>query len=111
MLGVCNLYSIYNIYYVYYKEENEIVKGEKIMSKQFRKVSKVGSSLTVVIPREMAQRLNIRQGDMMEVSTDGMQLHIKPTNTLPENVDPRILESLGGAFSIYEETFKNLRDR
>jgi putative addiction module antidote len=85
--------------------------GENLARKEYRKVTKIGNSLSVTIPKDIAEKLNIKQGDLIEFTPSNQGAFIKPAQTIPDNVDPRLVQSLNKIFADYDQTFKNLRDR
>lgn len=50
-----------------------------------RRVTKVGGSLGVIIPRDLAEAMGVREGSPVRLSLVGEQLVVEPENdTIPE---------------------------
>jgi antitoxin MazE len=81
------------------------------VAREYRKVNKVGNSLSITIPKKLAQRYGIQQGDAVEIIPGDQGIIIRPARSLPPNVDPRLIASLNKIFADYDETLKRLRDR
>ncbi|WP_124727934.1 AbrB/MazE/SpoVT family DNA-binding domain-containing protein [Staphylospora marina] len=81
------------------------------VAKEYRKVNKLGHSLSVTIPKKLADQYGIRQGDVVEFIPSDKGILIRPSQTLPPNVDPRFFESMQKIFRDFDETLKNLKDR
>ncbi|MBU8732488.1 AbrB/MazE/SpoVT family DNA-binding domain-containing protein [Cytobacillus oceanisediminis] len=80
-----------------------------------RKVHQQGNSLSVGIPAEIADRINLQKGEDMEVVFDEVNQEIKYRKkkkvNLPEGIDMEFLETLGGVLGDYKEALRNLKDR
>ncbi|WP_020620446.1 AbrB/MazE/SpoVT family DNA-binding domain-containing protein [Paenibacillus daejeonensis] len=91
------------------------VSSHKSDGKQYsRKVGRMGNSLGVSLPKDLAEKLNVAQGDEIEfVENDHGEIVLKKVRQvqLPENVRPEVLEAF---FDVYEEDegiLEDLKDR
>lgn len=79
-----------------------------------RKVGRMGNSLGVSLPKALAEKLNVAQGDEIElVENDLGEVVLKKARQgrLPDNVRPEVLEAF---FDVFEEDtgiLEDLRDR
>lgn len=79
-----------------------------------RKIGRMGNSLGVSLPKALAEKLNVSQGDEIEfVENDRGEVVLKKVRQgqLPEHVRPEVLEAF---FDVFEEDtgiFEDLRDR
>lgn len=78
-----------------------------------RRVGQVGNSLSMSIPKDLADRLQMNKGDEIEVSYDEERngLVIKPINRIPEGVRPEVLKAMNRAITKYDQALYNLKDR
>lgn len=78
-----------------------------------RKINQQGNSLSVGIPKEVAELMGIDKGEDMEVIFDEStkEMKIRKVSRLPEGVTPELLEVMEGVLRDYSEVFKNLKDR
>ena len=79
-----------------------------------RKVGRMGNSLGVSLPKSLAAKLDVSQGDEIEfIENDRGEVVIKKArqSKLPDHVRPEVLEAF---FDIFEEDkgiLEDLRDR
>ena len=69
-----------------------------------RRVTKVGGSLAVVIPRDVAELMDVEAGDSIRVSVVGRQMVIEPENDTADDDSFRrafatVLRKYGSTFS------------
>jgi len=79
-----------------------------------RKVGRMGNSLGVSLPKSMAEKLNVSQGDEIEfIENDRGELVLKKArhSQLPDNVRPEVLEAFFDVFEEDEGILEDLRDR
>jgi len=79
-----------------------------------RKIGRMGNSLGVSLPKNLAEKLNISQGDEIEfVENDRGEVVLKKIrkSQLPENVRAEVLEAFFDVFEEDEGILEDLRDR
>jgi len=79
-----------------------------------RKVGRMGNSLGVSLPKRLAERLNVAQGDEVEfIENERGEIVLKKARQgkLPENVRPEVLEAFFDVLEEDEGFLKDLRDR
>lgn len=79
-----------------------------------RKIGKMGNSLGVSLPKSLAEKLNVTQGDEIEfVEKDDGEIVLKKARQgkLPKNVRPEVLEAFYNVFEEDEGILEDLRDR
>ncbi|MNQ96331.1 SpoVT / AbrB like domain protein [compost metagenome] len=79
-----------------------------------RKVGKMGNSLGISLPKKLADKLNIVQGDEIEfIENDQGDILIKKVRQIkiPESVRPEVLEAFFDVFEEDQGILANLRDR
>ncbi|AOM84448.1 AbrB/MazE/SpoVT family DNA-binding domain-containing protein [Salisediminibacterium beveridgei] len=83
------------------------------MAKQeVRKVSRMGNSLGVGIPKSIIDALELEKGDELTFSVDGdNRITLQKKRDLKDRVDPELLEMLSETFEEHDDVFRNLRDR
>ncbi|SFJ43669.1 antitoxin MazE [Thermoflavimicrobium dichotomicum] len=83
--------------------------------KGYRKAGRMGNSLGIEIPKEIAEKLNIKAGDDFEVTanTETGEITIRHVKKIPlaGGLTPEMEKELEDIFKRYENTFKNLKDR
>ncbi|MNB89143.1 SpoVT / AbrB like domain protein [compost metagenome] len=96
---------------------NGVVRGMKDdanKTRYSRKIGRMGNSLGVSLPKALAEKLNVSQGDEIEfVENDRGEVVLKKVRQvqLPDNVRPEVLEAF---FDVFEEDtgiLEDLRDR
>lgn len=78
-----------------------------------RKVLKIGNSLGVTFPMEFLQKLDIHQGDEIQMELENNQIVIKKSNkvNLPNGISQDFFDVLNETLEAYDETIKGLVDR
>ncbi|ANB60455.1 putative addiction module antidote [Anoxybacillus voinovskiensis] len=78
-----------------------------------RKVLKIGNSLGVTFPIEFLQKLDIHQGDEIQMELENNQIVIKKSNkvNLPKGISKDFFDVLNETIEEYDETIKGLIDR
>ncbi|AUJ23821.1 AbrB/MazE/SpoVT family DNA-binding domain-containing protein [Virgibacillus dokdonensis] len=79
------------------------------MEKETRKVSKLGNSLGVGIPKSMVDALNIRRGDELEFEVKENALVIKRKEKLEDQLEPEFLRMIQETMEEHDELFKRLK--
>jgi antitoxin MazE len=83
------------------------------MDKAERKITKIGNSYGITIPKEMLKEAGITYGDsvQMEVKDGNIILHRKEEIVLPEGVDQRFMSILSDVIKEHDVAFKGLVDK
>ncbi|OBR68880.1 addiction module antidote protein [Paenibacillus oryzae] len=79
-----------------------------------RKIGRMGNSLGVSLPKSLAEKLNVSQGDEIEfIENDLGEVVLKKVRQtqLPDNVRPEVLEAFFDVFEEDEGILEDLRDR
>ena len=79
-----------------------------------RRVSQVGNSLSVNIPKELTKKLNIQKGDEVEVNFDEKSGEIilnKVNRSISNGIRPEVLKAMERAVTKYDQALRNLKDR
>ncbi|MBB5323493.1 putative addiction module antidote [Anoxybacillus tepidamans] len=79
-----------------------------------RKISQVGNSLSVNIPAEFVKEMELRKGEeviLIYNQEKGEVTMRKSIKKLPEGIRPEVLHALNKAVTIYDQAFKNLKER
>jgi antitoxin MazE len=88
---------------------------EKAAKKRYsRKIGRMGNSLGVSLPKNLAEKMNVVQGDEIEfVENEAVEILLRKVRhvELPENVRPEVLEAFYDVFEEDREIFDDLRDR
>jgi antitoxin MazE len=81
--------------------------------KEIRRVGRFGNSIGVGIPKEIAENLNIKPGDELEIGVNEKDEIVlkKALTRLPEGIDSDMLKMIMETFDQYDDTFKGLKDR
>lgn len=91
-----------------------VIKLTKDTTRYYRKVGRMGNSLGVSLPKNLAIKLNISQGDEIEfIENERGEVVLKKARQgkLPDNVRPEVLEAFFDVFEEDEGILKDLRDR
>ncbi|MNI48130.1 SpoVT / AbrB like domain protein [compost metagenome] len=92
----------------------KLTNDKQNVTRYSRKIGRMGNSLGVSLPKSLAEKLGISQGDEIEfIENDRGEVVLKKVrqNKLPDNVRPEVLEVF---FDIFEEDkgiLEDLRDR
>lgn len=89
-------------------------KNKTKMTRYSRKVGRMGNSLGVSLPKVLAERLDVGQGDEIEfIENANGEIVMKKVQQakLPENVRPEVLEAFYDIFNEDRDILDDLRDR
>ncbi|MDQ0194743.1 AbrB/MazE/SpoVT family DNA-binding domain-containing protein [Paenibacillus wynnii] len=92
----------------------KVMNDKSNVNRYFRKIGRMGNSLGVSLPKNLAAKLNVSQGDEIEfVENDRGEVVLKKARQvqLPDHVRPEVLEAF---FDVFEEDtgiLEDLRDR
>jgi antitoxin MazE len=83
------------------------------LDKAERKITKIGNSYGVTIPKEMLKEAGTTYGDsvQMEVKDGNIILQRKEEIVLPEGVDQRFMSILSDVIKEHDVAFKGLVDK
>ncbi|XEC94775.1 AbrB/MazE/SpoVT family DNA-binding domain-containing protein [Paenibacillus tarimensis] len=84
------------------------------MIRYSRKIGRMGNSLGVSLPKQLAKKLNVEQGDEIEfIENEQGDILLKKVRhaKLPKNVRPEVLEAFYDVFQEDEGILNDLRDR
>jgi antitoxin MazE len=84
------------------------------VTRYFRKIGRMGNSLGVSLPKNLAAKLNISQGDEIEFIVNELgEVVLKKARQshLPDNVRPEVLEAFFDVFEEDKRILEDLRDR
>jgi antitoxin MazE len=90
------------------------VKEKKQEKRYTRKIGRMGNSLGVSLPKELAEKLSVSPGEELEfIENQHGDILIRKLrqNKLPENVRPEVLEAFYDVFQEDEGILDDLRDR
>lgn len=79
-----------------------------------RKIGRMGNSLGVSLPKDLARKLDINQGDEIEfIENDRGEVVLKKARqmVLPEHIRPEVLEAFFDVFEEDEGILEDLKDR
>ncbi len=78
-----------------------------------RKVTKIGNSLGVTFPADVLKKINVKQGDEVNVEVrNGEIVLTKSTKvSLPKGISPDFFDVLDQTMVEYDQTLKGLKDR
>ncbi|EGL81741.1 SpoVT/AbrB domain-containing protein [Caldalkalibacillus thermarum TA2.A1] len=86
--------------------------GVNAMSKkEIRKVTQMGNSLGVGLPKAITDAFNIKRGDELEFEVKDGQIMITKKVKWEDQVDAEMLEMLAETFEEHHEVLKRLKDR
>jgi len=88
----------------------KVTETQRPETRYFRKVGRMGNSLGVSLPKKLAAKLNISQGDEIEfIENDRGEVIMKKARQgkLPDHVRPEVLEAF---FDVFEEDEGILED-
>ncbi|ETT55153.1 AbrB/MazE/SpoVT family DNA-binding domain-containing protein [Paenibacillus sp. FSL P4-0338] len=92
----------------------KVTKDQTKVIRYSRKIGRMGNSLGVSLPKALAEKLNISQGDEIEfIENESGEVVLRKSRAalLPEQVRPEVLEAF---FDVFEEDLgilEDLRDR
>lgn len=80
-----------------------------------RKVNQQGNSLSVGIPAEIAEKINLKKGETLDLTfneeTNELIYKKRQDSKLRKGINSEFLEVLDGVLCDYEEALYNLKDR
>lgn len=92
----------------------KVTKDQSKVTRYSRKIGRMGNSLGVSLPKALADKMNISQGDEIEfIENERGEVVLRKSRValLPEQVRPEVLEAF---FDVFEEDLgilEDLRDR
>lgn len=92
----------------------KVTNDKPNVTRYSRKIGRMGNSLGVSLPKALAEKLNVSQGDEIEfVENDHGEVVLKKARQvqLPENVRPEVLEAFFDVFEEDKGILEDLRDR
>lgn len=92
----------------------KLAEDQRNGARYTRKIGRMGNSLGVSLPKSLAAKLNISQGDEIEFSENAageVVLRKVLKGTLPDNVRPEVLEAFFNVFEEDKGILEDLRDR
>ncbi len=92
----------------------KVTNDKRGETRYFRKVGRMGNSLGVSLPKSLAAKLNISQGDEIEFSENDLgEVVLKKARRgqLPDHVRPEVLEAFYDVFEEDEGILEDLRVR
>lgn len=96
---------------------NNVVKmtnDNRKVTRYSRKIGRMGNSLGVSLPKRLAEKLKVSQGDEIEfIENERGEIVLKKVRqgNLPENIRPEVLEAFFDIFEEDEGILEDLRDR
>jgi antitoxin MazE len=90
------------------------MNDDKRKNRYSRKIGRMGNSLGVSLPKSLAEKLNVTQGDEIEfIENEQGEVVLKKVRQakLPENVRPEVLEAFFDVFEEDKGILEDLRDR
>jgi len=91
-----------------------VKNDKKSVTRYSRKIGRMGNSLGVSLPKVLAEKMNVSQGDEIEfIENDRGEVVLKKVrkSQLPDNVRPEVLEAFIDVFEEDEGVLEDLRDR
>ncbi|MFB5761969.1 AbrB/MazE/SpoVT family DNA-binding domain-containing protein [Paenibacillus medicaginis] len=92
----------------------KVANDKQEVTRYFRKVGRMGNSLGVSLPKSLAEKLNVTQGDeIVFIENERGEITVKKARQgkLPDHVRPEVLEAFFDVFEEDKEIFEDLRDR
>lgn len=90
----------------------KLTNDKKKTIRYSRKVGRMGNSLGVSLPKKLATKLNVSQGDEIQfIENERGEIVLKKTAELPDNVRPEVLEAFYDVFEEDKGILEDLRDR
>jgi antitoxin MazE len=90
------------------------MNDDKRKNRYSRKIGRMGNSLGVSLPKSLAEKLNVTQGDEIEfIENEQGEVVLKKVRQakLPENVRHEVLEAFFDVFEEDKGILEDLRDR
>lgn len=80
--------------------------------KEIRKVNQTGNSLSVGLPKKIADHLNIKRGDEIEFDVKDGKIVLDKKSKLEDQLeDPEMVKMLSETFQEHSTVFERLKDR
>jgi antitoxin MazE len=78
-----------------------------------RKVLKIGNSLGITFPAEFLRKLDLHQGDEIQIELENDRIVMKKSNKvdLPKGISKDFFDVFNETIEKYDETIKGLIDR
>jgi antitoxin MazE len=92
----------------------KLTKDKQNVTRYSRKIGRMGNSLGVSLPKRLAEKLLVSQGDEIEfIENERGEIILKKARqgVLPDNVRPEVLEAFFDVFEEDEGILEDLRDR
>ncbi|WP_409343964.1 AbrB/MazE/SpoVT family DNA-binding domain-containing protein [Paenibacillus sp. MBLB4367] len=92
----------------------KLTNDKQKFSRYSRKIGRMGNSLGVSLPKRLAEKLNVSQGDEMEfIENEHGEIVLRKArqSKLPDNVRPEVLEAFFDVFEEDEGILEDLKDR
>ncbi|QMV42652.1 AbrB/MazE/SpoVT family DNA-binding domain-containing protein [Cohnella cholangitidis] len=92
----------------------KLTNDNQKVTRYSRKIGRMGNSLGVSLPKNLAKKLNVSQGDEIEfIENERGEIVLNKARKgyLPENVRPEVLEAFFDVFEEDEGILEDLRDR
>lgn len=80
--------------------------------KEIRKVGQTGNSLSIGLPKKIADQLNIQRGDELEFNVKDGKIILDKKNKLEDQLDDvEMVNMLSETFEEHANVFERLKDR
>lgn len=92
----------------------KVTKDQSKVTRYSRKIGRMGNSLGVSLPKALADKLNISQGDEIEfIENERGEVVLRKSRValLPEQVRPEVLEAFFDVFEEDQGILEDLKDR
>ncbi|ETT72039.1 transcriptional regulator/antitoxin, MazE [Paenibacillus sp. FSL R7-277] len=92
----------------------KVTKDQSKVKRYSRKIGRMGNSLGVSLPKALADKMNISQGDEIEfIENEHGEVVLRKSRAalLPEQVRPEVLEAFFDVFEEDQGILEDLRDR
>jgi len=92
----------------------KVTSDRQNIKRYSRKIGRMGNSLGVSLPKSLAEKLNVTQGDEIEfIENDRGEVVLKKVRQvqLPDNVRPEVLEAFFDVFEEDQGILEDLKDR
>ncbi|MGY0691894.1 AbrB/MazE/SpoVT family DNA-binding domain-containing protein [Virgibacillus sp. FSP13] len=79
--------------------------------KKTRKVTQMGNSLGIGLPKDIVAALNIKRGDEIEFEVQDNRMMLSKKTSLEDQVDVEMMKMLSETFKEHHRVFERLKDR
>ncbi len=76
-----------------------------------RKITKVGNSLGIGLPKKVLDELELKQGDELELEVQQGEIILKKNERIEDYIELDFLKMAENTFKKHDQVFKNLKDR